>query len=151
MFLIGFLPRIHFFHQHSRPADALNNSFTTGNYLRKGRLRVQTLLFPISSLHPQPGALRQDTAPADLTMLKVMLSPARAFASGTMPVKPTAAAIPTASKVFFHFKKQNTRKNSQGICSVRKKLKQIEDEEDEEVKEDKEFIGTFLLKEKNEN
>jgi hypothetical protein len=36
-------------------------------------------------------------------MLKVMLSPALAFASGTMPVKPTAAAIATASKVFFTY------------------------------------------------
>jgi hypothetical protein len=36
-------------------------------------------------------------------MLKVMLSPALAFASGTMPVKPTAAAIPTASKVLFTY------------------------------------------------
>jgi hypothetical protein len=36
-------------------------------------------------------------------MLKVMLSPALAFASGIMPVKPTAAAIATASKLLFTY------------------------------------------------
>jgi hypothetical protein len=43
----------------------------------------------------------KQVAPAERTIEKVMLSPAAAFASGAIPVKPAAVARATASKVFF--------------------------------------------------
>src|SRR6266567_986248 len=71
-----------------------------------GRLNTSTCMFwtkPKSLIVTRPRALgeRQATAPADTFKLKVMLSPVAAFACGAMPVKPAAAAMTTASTVFF--------------------------------------------------
>jgi hypothetical protein len=51
---------------------------------------------------PLAVALRQDAAPADLTMLKTVLSPAAALASGAIPIEAMATAnVKLAESNFF--------------------------------------------------